>query len=154
MKTVEERFWAKVNKNGPVPAHMPHLGNCWIWTAGTDRKYGLFYFLGKQEKAHRASFVIAGGKLESGKMVCHHCDNKLCVRPSHLFQGTPLDNLMDCINKGRMPVKTHCAKGHPFEGDNLIVRKKEHGRGCRICRAAAARKFWRKNNNPKLLALG
>jgi hypothetical protein len=31
MKTLEERFWEKVDKNGPVPAHRPELGPCWVW---------------------------------------------------------------------------------------------------------------------------
>ena len=40
---VAARFWAKVNKDGPIPAHHPELGPCWIWTAATDPKgYGRF----------------------------------------------------------------------------------------------------------------
>jgi len=27
--TVEDRFWAKVNKSGPIPEYNPSLGNCW-----------------------------------------------------------------------------------------------------------------------------
>lgn len=33
-KTPEERFWEKVNKDGP--------NGCWVWTAGTTRGYGAF----------------------------------------------------------------------------------------------------------------
>jgi len=41
--TLEDRFWAKVDKNGPVPAHRPELGPCWIWTAARfKRGYGKF----------------------------------------------------------------------------------------------------------------
>ena len=32
---------------------------------------------------------------------CHRCDNPSCVRPTHIFFGTPLDNARDCISKGR-----------------------------------------------------
>lgn len=32
---------------------------------------------------------------------CHTCDNKLCVRPSHIFIGTKSDNMQDMIRKGR-----------------------------------------------------
>src|ERR1035437_916757 len=35
--TEAERFWAKVDRNGPVPAHRPELGPCWVWEAGHDR---------------------------------------------------------------------------------------------------------------------
>lgn len=32
-RTIEERFWAKVDKNGPMPEGRPDLGPCWLWTA-------------------------------------------------------------------------------------------------------------------------
>lgn len=41
--TVQERFWPKVNKNGPVSKHNPSLGKCWLWLAALrGREYGAF----------------------------------------------------------------------------------------------------------------
>ena len=34
-------------------------------------------------------------------MICHHCDNRICVRPKHLFLGTAKDNAQDREKKGR-----------------------------------------------------
>src|ERR1051326_8620254 len=36
---VEERFWTRVEKDGPVLTHVAHLGPCWIWV-GTRNRYG------------------------------------------------------------------------------------------------------------------
>ena len=31
--------------------------------------------------------------------VLHHCDNKACVAPAHLFLGTQRDNALDAVRK-------------------------------------------------------
>jgi hypothetical protein len=94
------RFWAKVDK---TPGHGPQ-GECWIWTAATmPRGYGIFglhpYY--SSFLAHRISWFIAHGLLPRDALILHTCDNPPCVRPNHLFQGTQLDNVQDCLKKGR-----------------------------------------------------
>lgn len=101
---VYERFWKKVDKNGPTPR--PDLGQCWVWTAGCfTQGYGQFCISidGKRKnwKAHRVSWKLEVGDVPEGLCVLHKCDNRPCVRPSHLFLGTHKDNSLDCISKGR-----------------------------------------------------
>lgn len=95
-----ERFWAKVNKDGPVH---PALGTkCWLWK-GAHGKRGHGYVNNSefQSTAHRASWVIHRGDIPSLMCVLHKCDNPPCVNPDHLFLGTELDNVRDMIAKGR-----------------------------------------------------
>lgn len=97
-------FWARVNKDGPIPNHVPHLGPCWIWTGGSGTDgYGAVTTPSGKTSAHRAAFALSFGEIRSGLMVCHHCDNGTggCVRPDHLFLGTALDNARDMVSKGR-----------------------------------------------------
>jgi len=99
----KERFFGRINHNGPVPIKQPQLGACWIWTGRiTPYGYGAFYFEGKDRPAHRVSWIIHNGAIASGEIdVCHKCDVAACVRPDHLFLGTAFQNIMDCAAKGR-----------------------------------------------------
>lgn len=101
-QTLEERFWAKVNKESGII--MPHMDTeCWVWTAGKDvNGYGNFHGKYIREGAHRTSYKLSHGDIENGMVICHRCDNPPCVRPDHLFSGTVQDNVRDAINKGRM----------------------------------------------------
>ncbi len=75
---------------------------CWDWEAGIDnRGYGKFFANGKGAIAHRIAYLLYHKVDPFPKLVCHHCDNKKCVNPHHLFLGTYQDNKDDCVKKGR-----------------------------------------------------
>jgi len=86
------RFNAKVNKTDA----------CWLWTGGTFKTsgYGSFKYNDKNLLAHRASWLFTHGKPATDCLL-HSCDNKLCVNPAHLREGTQYENIHDMIAKGR-----------------------------------------------------
>jgi hypothetical protein len=76
--------------------------SCWLWTGGKDKDgYGKVGFNKKHYRAHRIMYLLENGPIEEGNFVCHTCDNPSCVRPSHLWQGTILENNRDKESKGR-----------------------------------------------------
>ena len=82
------RFWSKVEKTD----------GCWIWNAGIFRSglgYGAFKYESRRVVAHRFAWLLSYGPVPPGMLVCHRCDNPLCVRPDHLFLGTHTDNMRD-----------------------------------------------------------
>src|SRR5580692_5582206 len=75
---------------------------CWLWTGcKTNGSYGMFRYGGRRMGAHRAAFLIYRSEIPAGLWVLHRCDIPSCVNPKHLFLGTPRDNTLDKISKGR-----------------------------------------------------
>lgn len=103
---VEDRFWSKVDKNGPIPEHRPDLGPCWLWIPEpTQGGYGLFWIQGAYRGAHVVAWELANGPLPDGQIVMHRCDRRHCVRNdqemSHVINGTYQSNMDDMAEKGR-----------------------------------------------------
>lgn len=111
-KTIEQRFWEKVDKSG----------SCWIWTSAVgSRGYGIFWVGGDRRSkfAHRFSFEMASGyEPPSDMAVCHKCDTTLCVNPDHLFLGTFQENSLDSVAKGRT------ARGEKNKGGGKLTDEK------------------------------
>lgn len=97
------RFWAKINKNGPAPAHCPGLGPCWLWT-GHCQKGTHPYGTSSGRLTHRLAWVLTNGPVPDGLRVLHRCDVCNCCNPAHLWLGTQKDNVDDMRAKGRQPV--------------------------------------------------
>lgn len=92
---LETRFWGRIKKTS---------NDCWEWQgATTPGGYGKIFYRGRLECTHRLAWLLVYGEIPKNLLVCHHCDNRLCINPNHLFVGTHKDNTQDCIRKRRFP---------------------------------------------------
>jgi hypothetical protein len=157
-KSIEERFWPKVDKNGP--------NGCWQWLGANRRERPVIWSEGGTNGrvlyAHRVVFEIMGfGKIPDGLFIDHACRNGMCVNPDHLRAVTPRVNSLEnnASPFAALAKLTHCPKCQtPFEGDNLALytppnKRTRHGhpttpkpqRKCLTCYPT----YWRWAVNPR-----
>lgn len=74
---------------------------CWEWRGPRSHDYGTLRAEGAVWLAHRLSYTVFVGPIPEGDVICHRCDNPICMNPAHLFAGSQADNLHDMHNKGR-----------------------------------------------------
>ena len=128
--TIEERFFAKVDRSGGDDA-------CWPWLGGTTKRgYGMFRCGGRMLLAHRFGYELQIGPIPAGLHIDHLCRNRACQNARHMEPVTNAEN----VRRGEAGLnhrsKTHCLQGHPYAGANLYVNPRG-ARECRSCRTHA-----------------
>lgn len=79
----------------------PGPGDCLNWLGFTQSGYGRIRMNGGQYIATRLAYFIAY-KVDPGQlMVCHECNNPLCVNHEHLYLGTNSENIKQAFLDGR-----------------------------------------------------
>lgn len=122
-KTVEERFWEKVDKSG----------DCWEWQGALDSAgYGVFNLGERLDRAHRITYQWAGQSIPDGYHVDHLCRNRRCCRPAHLEAVPPSTNWERGESPTAISARTgRCSRGHSMA--DAYVRSDTGTRMCRTC---------------------
>jgi hypothetical protein len=128
-ETLSERLWSRVVKTG----------SCWLWQGCVgSHGHGQLMYKTVRYQAHRVAYEEARGTIPEGLVLDHLCRQPRCVRPDHLEPVTNAENVLRGVSQAALNVhKTHCHKGHPLAGANLMHRVRpadgRHFRNCRIC---------------------
>jgi|GEM_PF-3026101 len=116
-----QKFWSKVDKSAGPDA-------CWPWVGSKNNKgYGLFYFQGKNLKAHRVSLTLDSGRYDlfmlnrvvadQASLACHSCNNPICVNPDHLRWDSPSGNTGDIPDDTRAAMNAKAAAAKEATGN-------------------------------------
>lgn len=129
---------------------------CRLWIGCLDDcGYGKFNAGNGETLAHRAAYVEWIGEIPDGTEIDHLCRSRSCINPEHLEAVPHLVNVSRGVRKPEMhpnALKTHCKRGHPLNGDNLIQRTigGRKVRQCRSCVNARKREEERSNRAASL----
>ena len=150
-KSIEERFWDKVDKTG----------TCWIWTAyKKPNGYGQFMLNGRPLYAHRLAYELLVGLIPEGFEIDHvrtnGCTSLACVKavadkcgPAHLEAVTHRENNRRSDSRSaKQSRQTHCIHGHALAGDNLAINCRGE-RQCIACRRFRMRGYYWKQKDAK-----
>lgn len=149
--TPSDRFWAKVDRNGPIPLHDPTLGPCWIWQGARVRDgYGRFKFGDRIRVASVVAYILTTGHEPPAEMpvIAHLCDGGAigCVRPSHLKADTHAGNAADKVTRGRQAKGSKMASlgirnGRARLTENQVIEMRRLHADERVSYAALGRAF-------------
>lgn len=104
----------KINSRKIFDSNIQKTETCWLWTGCINKSgYGK---IGTKDIASRRAYKYFIGEIPKGLQVCHKCDNRACVNPSHLFLGTIGDNMRDRTSKNRQ------AKGSKI-GNSIVTEE-------------------------------
>lgn len=139
------RFWSKIDRTSDA--------GCWLWQASVRPDgYGQLWHRDAQRPivAHRWAYLALVGPIPEGLELDHLCRNRTCVNPAHLEPVTTRENLRRGVGFGGTNArKTHCYRGHPLDGENVVMTwAGDHWtRTCIECRRQRQREYFA--NNPE-----
>ena len=133
--------WVHVDGWGTAPARLSARvrttgTGCWEWQGALSTsgygKIGVGSRLDGTKRVmptHRLAYELSHGAIPTGLLVCHHCDNRICCNPDHLFLGTYADNMADMDRKGRRVNSPRPGEGNGravlSEADVLYIRESD-----------------------------
>lgn len=137
--------WQKVQEIGWVITE----ANCWEYRGfRNENGYGQFRSVKENRllRVHRLAYENLIRPIQPTEFVLHRCDNPPCCNPEHLFTGNQVQNIQDCVAKGRNTRAnwTTCPNGHEYPSDRPKNISKNR---CRDCANERNRRYYERKRN-------
>ena len=127
--------------------------SCWIWTGSkSDSGYGWITINHRRYLVHRLSYMLHIGEIPPKALICHTCDNPLCVNPDHLYVGSNMTNTEDKLKRNRLgkmgqkhltPDTVRAIRYRHAEGETVCALADEYSISPRMIRYICAKHAWR-----------
>jgi len=101
---------------------------CWICVNHCKRDgYPQKSINGKMVNLSRTVYEASTkSKIPDGMCVCHKCDERACINPSHMFLGTRKENNQDRDKKGRqVSMRGEKHGNHKFSNSQILSIRKD-----------------------------
>lgn len=131
----EWRLWRMV--------HIDTETGCWEWLGTLDGGYGRMGLKRRTISAHRWAYEHWREPIPDGLIMDHICKNRRCVNPWHLRVVSYWENSVRYADSSVSAInnrKTHCPRGHPYWGHNLLIEP-NGARSCRTCKYARSAEY-------------
>lgn len=148
---------------GRLFSRVQFTDRCWEWLGSlTKQGYGQLHDPRTKRPAltHRLAWEICHAPIPLGLWVLHHCDNRPCVNPDHLFLGDVAANSRDMAAKGRQYLQRHpeaALRGEQHPRAKLTAMDVQHVRlllARNTPKAAIGRAFGVSRSTIHLIAIG
>lgn len=124
LSEVKQRLLKNISENN----------GCWEWQGAVNNHgYGLIKITNLEGVegrntcyVHRMSYLCHNKHLPYDKLVCHTCDNPICINPDHLFLGSNQDNMDDMKSKNRQVTNSTVHYGNNHAGKKVIAEGIEY----------------------------
>lgn len=114
---VKWRFWSRINKGKD--------DECWEWMGViSNTGYGRLSIKDKYFSAHHLMWFFTY-KVMPTLFLLHQCDNKRCVNPRHLKEGTHAENMRESSERQLHARGVDSPKSKFTESDILLIRKQK-----------------------------
>lgn len=131
----------------------PFATPCHVWALRIRPDgYGTQQLGGRTRYAHIVAYEAVHGPVPHGLTLDHLCRNRACVNVEHLEPVTNQENTLRGVGPTAVNArKTHCIRGHPLNGANLIAGPNGR-RTCRTCANATRRQYKARQRAAKTIA--